>query len=66
MKGTWWICAARTGLPLREMADLNEAIDKVGDPRAETLRWICKEHQVVDCAPCLEGVPMREHPFISR
>lgn len=63
MKGTWWICAARTGLPLRAMTDLNDAVQTVGDPRAETLRWFCNLHSVVDCGKCLPLTSVEEHPF---
>lgn len=64
--GTWWICAARTGLPLRAMASLNEAVETVGDPRAETLRWFCNLHSVVDCGECLQKTSLAEHPFAPR
>ncbi len=63
MKGSWWICATRTLLLLREMPSLAEAISEVGDPRAETLCWVCKAHAVIDCPSCLEGVSAEEHPF---
>lgn len=64
--GDWWVMKARPIKRLRKVGGIQEAIADVGDPRDETLGWVCRRHDIWDCPECLPKVGSVEHPFVSR
>lgn len=61
--GDWWVMKARPISRLRRVGALQDAITQVGDPREETLGWVCKVHDIWDCPSCAPKVSREENPF---